>query len=113
MKSYLRIAIRLCKISRTKPSFLLHPLDLIGGDQIKELEFFPGMNINSKDKVSLFFEIINELKRNFSLIKMSDFANGFSKRLNDSRLHFTYEVMGSRVVRKSVKEKAVRLSHDI
>lgn len=40
MKIYLNIAILLCKITQTSPSFLLHPLDLIGGDQVPALSFF-------------------------------------------------------------------------
>lgn len=40
MKLYLNIAIGFCKMTGTEPSFLLHPLDLVGGDQIKELAFF-------------------------------------------------------------------------
>jgi hypothetical protein len=84
MSTYLKTAINLCKITKTEPSFLLHPLDLIGGDQIKQLAFFPGMNVKSKDKTRLFIEIINELKRNFSLVSMNTFTN---RILNDERNH--------------------------
>ena len=47
MKAYLQTAITFCKITNTEPSFLLHPLDLIGGDLIPELKFFPGMELSS------------------------------------------------------------------
>ena len=50
MKFYLSTAIRMCKITNTPISFLLHPLDLIGGDQITQLAFFPGMNVTSTKK---------------------------------------------------------------
>ncbi len=82
MKAYLRTAINLCKLTGTEPSFLLHPLDLIGGDQIKELAFFPGMNVSSKDKTRLFIEIIKELKENFNLVNMGTFARSFSNKQN-------------------------------
>ena len=71
MKLYLNIAIFLCKLTRTPISFLLHPLDIIGGDKIKELAFFPGMNVNSDKKVLIFKEVIRILKKNFSLVNMS------------------------------------------
>ena len=74
MQTYLATAINLCKLTKTEPSFLLHPLDLIGGDQIKQLAFFPGMNIASKKKINLFYKIINELKNNFQIVNMSSFA---------------------------------------
>jgi len=51
MKVYLSSAFLLCKITRTPISFLLHPLDIIGGDKIKQLVFFPGMNIETQKKL--------------------------------------------------------------
>jgi peptidoglycan-N-acetylglucosamine deacetylase len=75
MKLYLNIAIFLCKITRTPISFLLHPLDIIGGDQIKPLAFFPGMNIDSKRKVMVFNEVILKLKMNYKLVKMGQYRD--------------------------------------
>ncbi len=86
MKTYLRTAIRLCKMTKTEPSFLLHPLDLIGGDQIRELAFFPGMNVNSDVKMELFIEIINELKKNFILVNMSTMAKSILREKGDQSL---------------------------
>lgn len=78
MNTYLASAINLCKLTKTEPSFLLHPLDLIGGDQIKQLAFFPGMNVESKKKINLFNKIINELKNNFKIVNMGSFAKEIS-----------------------------------
>jgi len=74
MKFYLNFAIFMCKITKTRPSFLLHPLDLIGGDQVPELSFFPGMNISSTQKVKVFKIAINSLARHFDLKNMGTFA---------------------------------------
>ena len=41
MLAYLRSALLACRLSRVQPSFLLHPLDLLGGDQAPGLSFFP------------------------------------------------------------------------
>ncbi len=71
MKLYLNTAIKMCKITRTPISFLLHPLDLIGGDQITQLAFFPGMNVNSDKKVEVFKTVINSLKNNYEVTNMS------------------------------------------
>ncbi len=70
MMLYLNLAILLCKMTRTQPSFLLHPLDLIGGDQISSLAFFPGMNISSDRKIFIFNKVINKLSKHFTLIDM-------------------------------------------
>jgi peptidoglycan/xylan/chitin deacetylase (PgdA/CDA1 family) len=72
MKLYLNVAIRLCKATHTPISFLLHPLDLIGGDQITQLAFFPGMNISSEKKVIVFKLVINTLAKHYRLVNMSN-----------------------------------------
>ncbi len=80
MKLYLNFAMFMCKITGTSPSFLLHPLDLIGGDQVPELRFFPGMNISSEKKVKVFKTVIQTLTRNFELKNMSTFASLINTR---------------------------------
>ena len=87
MQLYLNIAIYLCKITGTKPSYLLHPLDLIGGDKLEELSFFPGMDLNSEQKINVFNKVIGTLSRHFQLIDMSTLAkhllqNGNLKTIN-------------------------------
>jgi protoporphyrinogen oxidase/peptidoglycan/xylan/chitin deacetylase (PgdA/CDA1 family) len=67
---YLKTALGLCRLTRTEPSFLLHPLDLLGGDQVPELRFFPGMDLDGKQKGELFKEVINTLSRHFNLVNM-------------------------------------------
>lgn len=80
MKAYLNTAIAFCKITKTQPSYLLHPLDLIGGDKIKALAFFPGMNLDSNKKVTAFKYVIKKLQKNFELVNMSEFASYYSSK---------------------------------
>jgi len=75
MKTYLSMAIFFCKITQTKPSYLLHPLDLIGGDKIQSLAFFPGMNIATEKKVKVFRYTLNKLKNNFNVLPMLEFSD--------------------------------------
>jgi peptidoglycan-N-acetylglucosamine deacetylase len=77
MKLYLSIAISFCKITNTKPSYLLHPLDLIGGDKITSLAFFPGMDLSSDKKIAVFKEVIIKLKKHFLLNNMTHFAKDY------------------------------------
>jgi hypothetical protein len=74
MKFYFWFALLMCRITGTRPSFLLHPLDLIGGDEVPQLAFFPGMNIQSKKKLEVFDTAITMLKRYYELLPMSTFA---------------------------------------
>jgi hypothetical protein len=71
MNLYLNTAITMCKITKTPISFLLHPLDLIGGDQISQLAFFPGMNVSSGKKVNVFKNVIKLLQKHYELVDMS------------------------------------------
>jgi peptidoglycan-N-acetylglucosamine deacetylase len=73
MVLYLNIAIYLCKLMKIPISYLLHPLDIIGGDMIKDLAFFPGMNINSETKILVFKKVIRILKKHYNLINMNYF----------------------------------------
>ena len=82
MKQYLNTAVTFCKATKTAPSFLLHPLDLIGGDLVPELKFFPGMNLKSEVKIKLFFDVMNRLSNNFELVNMSKHASFFNYKTN-------------------------------
>ena len=70
MKLYLFTAITLCRITKTPVSFLLHPLDLVGGDQITQLAFFPGMDIPGKKKAEVFRYVIRKLQKHFQVMGM-------------------------------------------
>ena len=74
MKMYFSFALFMCKLTRTSPSFLLHPLDLIGGDKVTELAFFPGMNIKSNDKAKVFEYVVKKLKNNYRVVTMEEHA---------------------------------------
>ncbi|WP_276168400.1 polysaccharide deacetylase family protein [Zobellia alginiliquefaciens] len=82
MMLYLNIAIFLCKITKTQPSFLLHPLDLIGGDQITSLAFFPGMNVSSERKVFLFKKVMKKLGKHFTLTDMNGHVENIIQKGN-------------------------------
>ena len=82
MQLYLSIAIYMCKMTGTSPSYLLHPLDLIGGDKLEELAFFPGMDLTSDQKVKVFNKVIGTLSKHFTLVNMSTHAESLMKNGN-------------------------------
>jgi peptidoglycan-N-acetylglucosamine deacetylase len=71
MNVYLKTAIMMCRITNTPVSFLLHPLDLVGGDQVTALAFFPGMNVSSDKKVKIFEKVIKTLTAHYDVQNMS------------------------------------------
>jgi len=86
MKMYLRFSIFMCKITKTPPSYLLHPLDVIGSDHAPELKFFPGMNIQSEKKIEIFETALKMLKNNFELLPMGEFAKRFAEEQKEIKL---------------------------
>jgi hypothetical protein len=80
MSSYLGLALGMCRITRTEPSFLLHPLDLMGGDEAPELRFFPGMDIEGKRKREVFVRVMTTLGHHFTLVDMKTHAESLLRR---------------------------------
>jgi peptidoglycan-N-acetylglucosamine deacetylase len=71
---YLKIALYMCELTGTKPSFLLHPVDFIGGDELKEISFFPGMDMSSGHKIRVFKKIMTLLSRYYTFVSMGRHA---------------------------------------
>lgn len=80
MKVYLNFSIFMCKLTKTPPSILLHPLDLMSGDRIPQLAFFPGMDIPTEKKVIVFKYALRKIKENFDLLPMLNFADVYVKK---------------------------------
>jgi len=84
MLFYLNCAVYLCRLTGTRPSFLLHPLDLIGGDKVKGLDSFPGMNISSTQKQIIFKKVMSVLKKHFRLVTMEEHASTILRKIKVS-----------------------------
>lgn len=82
MMTYLHTALLACRLTRTEPSYLLHPLDLLGGDEVTELGFFPGMDLPGARKRALFRKVLETLGTRFRLVNMSTHARAIGERRN-------------------------------
>ena len=82
MLAYLRSAATACRLTGTQPSFLLHPLDLLGGDQAPALASFPGMDLTGERKRDLFHRVLTVLAEYFTLVNMSTHARSLSSLPN-------------------------------
>ena len=79
MKFYLNTVLTMCRLSKTSPSFLLHPLDFLGGDEIPELKFFPGMQLSGKKKEEIFTTVMDMLSKHYEFVNMKTYAEAISK----------------------------------
>jgi hypothetical protein len=70
----------LCRLTGTEPSFLLHPLDLLGGDQAPSLRFFPGMDLTGTRKLVLFRRVMSVLAEHYQLVDMETHARAILAR---------------------------------
>ena len=93
MRIYLGFASYMCRLTNTPPSFLLHPLDLISGDKVPQLAFFPGMNIPTEKKVEVFMYVLQKLNDHFDIRPMLKFAelvekqSGKMKQVSPKNIH--------------------------
>jgi peptidoglycan/xylan/chitin deacetylase (PgdA/CDA1 family) len=80
MRAYLGAALTACRLSGTEPSFLLHPLDLLGADQVPQLAFFPGMDLPGSRKAELFSRVLQTIGNHFTIVPMGEHARALSAR---------------------------------
>ena len=75
MRAYLESAIAACRATRTPVSFLLHPLDFLGREQVShDLSFFPGMDVSSTRKAEVFRDVLARLTRGFEPCSLTALA---------------------------------------
>ncbi len=80
MRAYLHGALTLCRATGTEPSFLLHPLDLLGAGEAPGLAFFPGMRLSAAHKRRLFVRVLRALAAQFTLVPMTTHAAHAARR---------------------------------
>ena len=72
---YFRTALALCRLTRTQPSLLLHPLDFLGQEDVPELAFFPAMGLPSAHKLKTLRRTLALLNRQFSVVPVGQHAD--------------------------------------
>ncbi len=77
-RNYWRAALKMCKMSGIQPSLLLHPLDFLSGEDAKELEFFPAMNLRLQEKLEFVSEILDIYAKEFEVVNMQKHADSVS-----------------------------------
>jgi hypothetical protein len=69
-RSYFRLALELCKVTHTPVSLLLHPLDFLGCDDVRELSFFPAMDLTGEEKIRFVGELIDIYSDQFTVLPL-------------------------------------------
>lgn len=77
--AYFRMALLLCRLTGTAPSLLLHPLDFLGGDEVPELVFFPGMRIPIHSKLKLAGAVVDSLCAGYEVVTIRQHAKSVAR----------------------------------
>lgn len=78
---YFRVALLLCRLTKTQLSLLLHPLDFLGGDDVPELGFFPAMNLTSQQKLKIVSKVLDLMSHQFQIVTMEEHAQIATQQL--------------------------------
>ena len=78
-KTYWKTAVRMCRMSGTQLSLLLHPLDFLSGEDAPELKFFPAMNLPLEKKLEFLSDILEIFQNSFSVGNMRQHAESVAK----------------------------------
>ena len=73
-RTYFRAALRVCRLAKVEPSILLHPLDVLSGDEVPDLRFFPGMQIPAAVKLARVGSYLDLLARDFRVVPVGEHA---------------------------------------
>jgi peptidoglycan-N-acetylglucosamine deacetylase len=76
---YFNMALKLCSLTGTAPSLLLHPTDFLGCDDVSELFFIPGMSLPSGEKLEFVSHILRRLSDQFTVLKLQQHAGRLSE----------------------------------
>jgi len=79
-RHYFRSALAACRLAGVGPSLLLHPLDFLGGDDVRELAFFPAMGLPGQVKVARVAGYLEDLARHFDVLPLDEFARRMASR---------------------------------
>lgn len=76
-RAYWRSAVTACRSTGDQPSLLLHPLDFLSGEDVKELRFFPGMNVAAETKIDLLSYAIGLIRDKYEIVTVREHARRF------------------------------------
>jgi hypothetical protein len=71
---YFDAALKLCRLTGTQPSLLLHPTDFLGCDDAQDLPFIPGMSLPGERKMEFVNEVLDRLSSKFTVLTLRQHA---------------------------------------
>lgn len=72
--AYIRAAVRLCRLTGTELSFLLHPSDFLGSEDDADMRFFPAMDVPYERKKAVLHDAFDVLQAAFEVVSLERHA---------------------------------------
>lgn len=91
---YFKFALGMCKLTNTPPSLLLHPLDFLGCDDVKELSFFPAMDLTGEKKVKFASELLSIYTKQYTVVPLRKQAHALARENNLSTFVPKFKSLG-------------------
>jgi len=85
-RGHFRAALRLCLLTGTSPSLLLHPTDVLSGAEAPGMEFFPGMAVPGAEKAALLGWVLSALRRHFEVVGTGEHVDRLAGLLRERRV---------------------------
>lgn len=79
-RTYWKSAITACATTGVEPSFLLHPLDFLGGEDVEAMKFFPGMSISAERKMEFLNFVLDTMEKRYDIVSMGEHVDAFRRR---------------------------------
>jgi hypothetical protein len=79
-RAYFLSALTLCQAAGVGPSLLLHPLDILGGDEVPALRFFPAMDQPANVKRRRLARLIDLFATRFDVRPLGEHAAALDRR---------------------------------
>jgi HAMP domain-containing protein len=70
--AYMEFGFRMCRLRGVEPSYLLHPLDFLGKEDVPELSFFPGMDLPRAFKLEIAGKFLKSYQKHFDVVPMAE-----------------------------------------
>jgi peptidoglycan/xylan/chitin deacetylase (PgdA/CDA1 family) len=76
---YFKAALQLCRWAGIEPSIVVHPTDLLGIEDTRELPFIPGMGLQREKKLKFVSNVIEILTAGFEVVPLRQHAARLSQ----------------------------------
>lgn len=77
---YFETALRTCRMAGVEPSILMHPLDFLGGEDVRSLSFFPAMQLPAGEKLERVERYLGRLQALFDVKSVGEHAAAVDAR---------------------------------